>query len=272
MAKVLSFLSWNLENFNNDNTRVNRVVDAIAAKNPDLFGIYEVKGAQVFAAMVSKMPGYTFTITESESVPEILIGVKSGLTGFVTQRDELNSKVPSLRPGALATITKNGKNYPFLFLHLKSFTAPRDWGLRDDMFQHVASLKRTLDKLPPAGEKANFVALGDLNTMGVSPAYNNVTDFDGAQELAFVENRMSAAVNGMRLLSKTHNETWWNGKDNWQTSDLDHVFAADHLNFRSFSGADIEVSGWVNKTTDNAKRGWIDKFSDHAMLYGEIHD
>ena len=98
MAKVLSFLSWNLENFNNDSTRVNRVVNAIATKNPDVFGIYEVKGAQVFTAMVNKMPGYTFTITESESVPEILIGVRSGLTGFVTQRDEFNSKVPSLRP------------------------------------------------------------------------------------------------------------------------------------------------------------------------------
>ena len=87
MAKVLSFLSWNLENFHNDATRVNTAVDAIAAKNPDVFGIYEVKGAAVFAAMVSKMPGYTFTITESGSVPEILIGVRSyGHTRLQTQK------------------------------------------------------------------------------------------------------------------------------------------------------------------------------------------
>lgn len=217
------------------------------------------------------MPGYTFTITESDSVPEILIGVRNGISAFVTQRDELNAKVPSLRPGALATITKDYVNYPLLFLHLKSFADPRDWGLRDDMFQHVASLKRTLDKLPPAGQKANFIALGDLNTMGVKPAYNNVTDFDGPTELGFVDNRMSAAVNGMRLLPKTHNETWWNGKDSWNPSNLDHVFAADHLNFRSFGGAEVEVSGWVDKTTKAAKKSWIDKFSDHSMLYGEIH-
>jgi endonuclease/exonuclease/phosphatase family metal-dependent hydrolase len=273
MAKILSFLSWNLENFHNDASRVNRVVDAISAKNPDVFGIYEVKGAQVFSAMVNKMPGYTFTITESESVPEILIGIKSTLTAFVTQKNELNSKVPSLRPGALATITKNGQHYPFLFLHLKSFSAPRDWGLRDDMFSNVASLKRTLDRFPPSNQKANFIALGDLNTMGVKPAYNNVTDFDGPQELTFVENRMSSAANGMRLLPKTHTETWWNGKDNWDPSNLDHVFAADHLNFKDFgSGAQIEVSGWVDKTTANAKKNWIDKFSDHSMLYGEIHN
>jgi len=261
------------KNFHNDQSRVNNVVDQIALKDPDVFGMYEVKGAAVFQAMVTKMPGYTFTVTESPGVPELLVGIKGGLTGFVTQKDELQSKVPSLRPGALATITKNGVNYPLLFLHLKSFADPRDWGLRDDMFQNVASLKRTLDKLPPAGQKANFIAVGDLNTMGVMPAYNNVTDFDGTQELAFVEGRMSAAVNGMRLLTKTHTETWWNGKDSWSPSNPDHVFAADHLTFKGFSGdAEVEVSGWVNKGTAASKRSWINKFSDHSILYGEIHN
>ncbi|MHC4109320.1 MAG: hypothetical protein ACYSTY_14685, partial [Planctomycetota bacterium] len=115
----------------------------IAAKNPDVFGLYEVKGAAVFNAMMAKMPGYAFSITESPGVPEILVGVRNNLTSFVTQRDELQSKVPTLRPGALATININAVNYSFLFLHLKSFPEPRDWGLRDDMFQHVASLKRS---------------------------------------------------------------------------------------------------------------------------------
>lgn len=127
MARILSFLSWNVEHFHNDPTRVARVVSAIAAKAPDVFAIYEVKG--------------------------------------------------------------------------------------------------------------------------------------------------SAAVNGMRRLPKTHAETWWNGKDNWAPSSLDHVFAADHLNFRSFAGgAEIEVSGWVEETTPAAKKDWIENFSDHAMLYGKIVD
>lgn len=63
MAKILSFLSWNVENFHNQTSRVNRVVDKVANKNPDVFALYEVKGGQVFQAMVSKMPGYTFAVT-----------------------------------------------------------------------------------------------------------------------------------------------------------------------------------------------------------------
>ena len=40
---------------------------------------------------------------------------------------------------------------------------------------------------------------------------------------------------------------------------------------KNFGGAEIEVAGWVNKTTDSAKKNWISKFSDHSLLYGEIH-
>jgi exonuclease III len=273
MAKVLSFLSWNVENFHNEPGRINRVVDLIAEKSPDIFAIYEVKGSAVFNAMVTKMPRYTFSITESPGVPEILVGVRNNLTAFVTQKDELQSKVPSLRPGALATVNIDQVNYSFLFLHLKSFPQPRDWGLRDDMFQHVAHLKRALDKQMPSGQKSNFVALGDLNTMGLKAAYNKKSDMTGTEELAFVDKRMTAAVNGMRRLPKTCEDTWWNGKDNQDPSSLDHVFASEHLAFRSFSdGAEVEVSGWVNQPTVRQKRDWINKFSDHSLMYCEIHD
>ena len=271
MAKILSFLSWNVEHFHNDPTRITRVVDEIAAKNPDVFAIYEVKGSAVFAAMRQKLPNYSINITESQSPVEILVGVRNTLWSFVTQRDELQSKVPTLRPGALATIDKGGDIYSFLFLHLKSFAGPRDWGLRDDMFQHVCSLKRTIERALPGNAKANFVALGDVNTMGMSAAYNNDLDIDGSKELEYIDKRMTANVNGMRRLPKTHDATWWNGSDNWNPSSLDHVFAADHLNFRKFTGnAEIEVSGWVNKTTTTAKKNWISKYSDHSILYGEI--
>lgn len=273
MAKILSFLSWNVENFHNDPTRVNDVVDKLAFKDPDVFGIYEVKGAAVFQAMTTKMPNYACFITQSPGVPEILVGVKNSLTAFVTQRDELQAKVPTLRPGALATVTINSVNYSFLFLHLKSFPDPRDWGLRDDMFQHVASLKRALDKGLPAGQKANFVALGDVNTMGMKAAYNEELDIDGAKELEFVDNRMTANINGIRRLPKTHNNTWWNKKASPGPSSLDHVFASKHMKFKKFNAAaEVEVSGWVDEPNDAEKKKWIDKFSDHSLLYGEIHD
>ena len=273
MAKILSFLSWNVENFHNDSTRVNRVVDVVAKKNPDVFSMYEVKGSAVFNAMVTKMPAYTFSITESPGVPEILVGVRNNLTAFVTQKDELQSKVPTLRPGALATIRVGQENFSFLFLHLKSFPQPRDWGLRDDMLQHVASLKRSLDGLVPAGKKSNFVALGDVNTMGLKAAYNNQSDMTGDEELGFIDARMTANVNGMRRLSKTHHDTWWNGKDNQNPSALDHIHASQHMVFKTFSGnAEVEVSGWVDEPTTAKKKQWINKFSDHSILFGEIHD
>ncbi|MEL7490507.1 MAG: endonuclease/exonuclease/phosphatase family protein [Pseudomonadota bacterium] len=273
MAKILSFLSWNVENFSNKRARVDRVVDQIANENPDVFALYEVKGAAVFSAMVEKMPNYHFTITETanSALPEILVGVRNSLTSFVTQRDELQSKVPTLRPGALATITKEGQNYSFLFLHLKSFDGPRDWGLRDDMFAHVSSLKRKIDKITPNNRKANFVALGDINTMGMDPSYNDKINLDGAQELAFVDKRMGAKINGMRRLEKTHAQTWWNGKDNWEPSSLDHVYAAEHLTFKKFGAAEVAVKGWVEETTASKKKAWIEKFSDHCLLYGELH-
>ena len=39
MPKLISFLSWNVENFHTDSSRVDDVVDLIASKNPDVFGI-----------------------------------------------------------------------------------------------------------------------------------------------------------------------------------------------------------------------------------------
>ena len=164
-----------------------------------------------------------------------------------------------------------GASYSFLFLHLKSFPAPRDWGLRDDMFAHVASLKRKIDKAVPGGD-ANFIALGDINTMGLKAAYNDASDLTGAEELAFVDNRMDAYHTRMRRLSKTHHETWWNGKESWASSALDHVYAAKHLNFAVFNGSEIRVTGWVNEPTIAKKKDWIERFSDHSLLYGEIHD
>lgn len=271
MASILSFLAWNVENFHNDPTRVDRVVDLIAQHDPDIFGLFEVKGAAVFRALTTKMPGYSFFITESPGVPEILVGTRNTISAFVTQKDELQSKVPTLRPGALATVQVNGETYSLLFLHLKSFANPRDWGLRDDMFSHVASLKRAIDRAVDE-DYANFVAIGDINTMGLSAAYNNVTDMSGADELSFVDKRMAANHTKLRRLTKTHHETWWNGKDNWAPSSLDHVYASDHLAFKAFEAAEIKVTGWVDEQTVSARKNWINTFSDHCVLYGEIED
>ena len=64
MAKVFSVASWNVEHFKKDPTRVDKVIDLVNAQNPEVFGLYEVEGANVFTSLVGKMPDYTFQITE----------------------------------------------------------------------------------------------------------------------------------------------------------------------------------------------------------------
>lgn len=271
MSKNIKFLTWNVENFHADEVRVPRVVKYVADQKPDIFALSEVKGRQVFRSMVNMMPKYHITITESLSVPEILVGVRSNITSFVMQRNELKSKVPTLRPGALATLKLGGKLLSFLFLHLKSFDEPRSWGLRDDMFGHITSLKRTLDREMTSGQKANYIVLGDLNTMGMAAKYNDQLDIDGAEELGFIDKRMEHSNNGMRRLTKSHDMTWWNGKDNWKPSDLDHVYSADHLSFKtSASDAEVTVAGWVEKEGLTAQKKWIDEMSDHCALIGQV--
>ena len=273
MAKILSFASWNVEHFHGNPDRVNRVVSLLSSKAPDIFAIYEVIGRRVFNSLMDNMSSYNFFLTENtrDNDMEILIGYKRSLSVFVTKREEFRSKVPTLRPGALAAVRKGGNDYGFLFLHAKSFPDPRSWGLRDDMFKHAASLKRKLDKNAGPGKNAKFVCLGDLNTMGLNAPYNNISDLTADKELEFLAKRMEAV--DMRMLKKTHSLSWWNGKDNYAPgSKLDHVFADAGLKFKKFDGgAEVEVIGWPQNSTVSQQKKWIDRYSDHAMIYGEIH-
>jgi hypothetical protein len=79
MPKLFSVLSWNIEHFKDDPTptRVNKVVDFVKLQNPDVFGIFEVEGKTIFDALVSRMPDFTFQITEGEETQEILVGVNA---------------------------------------------------------------------------------------------------------------------------------------------------------------------------------------------------
>jgi exonuclease III len=273
MTQTLSFASWNVEHFRGRPERAARALAVVGALDPDLFAILEVEGRAAFQFFMDQMPGHQFSITENpHSGMEILIGARRSLQVFVTQREQFKSGVPTLRPGALVTVRLTGqRQVSFLFLHAKSFTAPRDWGLRDDMFKHAASLKRTLDKVAAAGARADFVCLGDLNTMGLNAPFNDKSDLDADQEIASLVRRFQRA--GMRQLAKTHPFSWWNGKEKYRPgSQLDHAFAAAHLRFRKFGqgDAEIRVVGWPELEGDPAKRQWIEDHSDHGLLFGEL--
>jgi hypothetical protein len=275
MAKVFSVASWNVEHFKNDVSRVNRVVDFLAAQNPEVFGLYEVEGATVFDAMMSKMSDYTFQITEGPQTQEILVGIRRNLSAFITQRIEFKSGTTHMRPGQLVTVKKNGQTYALLFLHLASGTDPRGMGLRDAMLERAFDFRKALDKSSGGPGKAHYIFLGDLNTMGMEYPFDR--SIDATIELKKWDKYASRKSISMRRLIKTHDASWNNGSgSSIPPSNLDHVYSSTNLQFKSFMNAgvtaNVSVRGWVDESTDAKKDSWINKYSDHSLLYFEIHD
>ncbi|HYJ16754.1 MAG TPA: endonuclease/exonuclease/phosphatase family protein [Candidatus Limnocylindria bacterium] len=277
MAKVFSIASWNVEHFKDDLTRVGKVIDLVKAQNPDVFGLYEVEGARVFNALVDKMPNYTFQITEGLQTQEILVGVSKQLTAFITQKTEFRSGTTHMRPGQLVTIVTNGKNYALLFLHLSSGTDPRGMGLRDDMLERAFEFRKILDSAEGGPGKARYLFLGDFNTMGMKYPFDRSILAD--VELKKWDNYAARPTIAMRRLKKSHDATFFNGStSSFPPSNLDNVYASKNLRFKTFSHAttgtpvEVDVRGWVNEPTDAKKDEWIGMFSDHSLLYFEIHD
>jgi hypothetical protein len=267
MVKAFSLVSWNVEHFKNVNSRVENVAAFLTAQDPDVFALYEVEGSEVFETLSHDMPGFTCHITEGPQAQEILVGVKANITAFFTQKVEFKGGDSLLRPGALLTVTIDGAHYPILFLHTKSGNDPKGLGLRDDMLVRACDFRKVLNKADPHGT-ANYIFLGDLNTMGMEYAYVRERDISVAAELTKLERKADASK--MRLLTKTHSYTWSNGSGSAvPDSNLDHVIAAKHLQFKAFDGAQVAVRGWAQAATPAAKDEWINKYSDHCLLYLE---
>ena len=273
MTKAFSVVSWNVKHFKRKPERVETVVQLLKDQNPDVFALYEVTGAEVFRALTEKFPGYTFQITEGPETQEILVGIRRTLTAFLTQRVSFKAGATAMRPGLLATITKDGVNYSLLFLHLASSTKPRGMGLRDEMLHRALKFRHTLDKPYGGRHTANYVFLGDLNIMGMDYPYDK--DIEANTELRKWSSRASRYY-GMRLLDKTNDKTWNGGsKSSYSPANLDHVFAAKHLDFKLFKKSadqkvEIDVRGWVDKTTIEEQDAWINDHSDHSLLYFEL--
>ena len=296
----LKILTWNIEHFNGTGgkdsqtrqkrlNRLNRVVDLIKTEKPDVFGISEVSSGFVYEKMVAALPTHTFHITTGRQSQEILIGVRDGLGSFFTQKDEFKRNNIYLRPGALLTVHANNVHVPILFVHLKSMPSPEGFGLRDAMFDQIYSLKRALDKAAvrlsgKASSKANFVVLGDYNTMGFD-YYHRANDIPKEREIEVLTSKMKTRK--MRKATTSHPHTYFNGSNSsYPPSELDHVFVAQHMKLKEsagveveeggwfdnlgsrvgISGVEVEVGGWAKMDTDSEKDDWIEKFSDHAPL------
>ena len=267
----LSVLSWNVEHFTGDKQgsrrdRLARVCDHIGAEDPDIFAIMEVESGRVFESFVTRLPNYVFAITEGPQTQEILVGVKSGITAFMTQKNEFKRNNPGLRPGALVTVTTpGGRHLPILFNHLTSMPSPEGFGLRDAMVEKAFGLKKSIDKASASlGQDSRMILVGDLNTMGMT-LKDSDDDIDATAEIERYRRRF--ARYGMELKSKTHPVTFNNGSgSSYDPADLDHVFATPNLTFSDQNGAAVRVGGWAEQSTLAAQDDWIDRFSDHAPL------
>ena len=275
MAKAFSVLSWNVKHFGATNKKKNKpkkpvkpIIQLIAAQDAAVVAIYEVVGSVAFDAIITEMPGYQFHITEGPQSQEILVGVKKKHTSFFTQKVEFKAGQHTLRPGALLTLHIADEKYPLLFLHLKSMTVPKGFGLRDDMTDRALKFRKKLDKIAGGPGKAHHIFMGDLNTMGMNLTYSP-KDVFAQEEIDRLKTR--ASKKSMTVLDKAHELTYWPGStSSYNPGNLDHVVAADHVQFKSFGGKPVDVRGWPEKNTDAQKDAWAKKYSDHAMLYFEV--
>ena len=127
--------------------------------------------------------------------------------------------------------------------------------------------KRVLDEQAGGAGKANYIFLGDFNTMGMKYPYNQTVEVK--RELKKLDRDAEKA--GMRRLAKTSEATWWNGPGSrFPKADLDHVVAAEHLRFTPFADARVEVRGWPALATEQEQADWSRDFSVHGLLFCEV--
>jgi len=264
-----SFAVWNVEKFNYLPQRVRAVGQLIKNHDPDVFGILEFLAKEAARKLVRSddFQPYDFAFTDSNQGIEILVGWRRGKFDqtLYTQRRELQAGNARLRPGGLISILEKNTDVftNLLFLHTDSGKDAEAYKNRQIMFGKIWSMKRTLEKLPEQKGQARLIAMGDLNTMGKK---NGPSGAKEAEELG-----TQAIKNGMRILQKTHDNTW--SSDGKKMSNLDHVIASDDVQFRTLQAgpppAQVLVDGWVNRAGE-ARTNFVKNISDHCLLFAEV--
>lgn len=111
--------------------------------------------------------------------------------------------------------------------------------------------------------------MGDLNTMGMIYKYVSTGSISYDEEMKKLE--AEAKRKKLRILPKNQPNTWSNGSTSpTPDSNLDHVIAAEHLKFKKFKNADVDVRGWPQAANAKEKDEWIKRYSDHGLLYFEV--
>ena len=275
-----SFMSWNVRHFKGTPSRLNDVESLVRDFNPDVVGFIEYQGKRAIRELiVERFPDYDFAVTDSTQNLEVVVAFRRNKFDQVvwTQKREFNNARRSLRPGALISLRLGQEFYNLLYLHSDSGVDDEDYRNRQDILKKVWKLRKALEKRNPSG-LANFIVLGDLNTMGKKPTIS------GNAEL----NRLvrDAGKAGMSLLEKDRMTTWsqWRkGRgsnrrklrvselNDLYESNLDHVIAESHLDFVAHgdAGEPVHVEGW-HQTSGTAKTRFLWDISDHCALFAEV--
>lgn len=244
---------------------------------PDVFALFEVEGKEIYHAFMSAFPQYRFHLTEGKQTQEIFVGVHQRLQTFTTQRMEFKTQRDYQRPGLLLSVRIRQVDYPILFLHVRSGSGTEDFGLRDAALEHAFNLKKALDRA--SGGPANFIFLGDLNTMGIDDPvpYSKRLDLSPEEEIARIGHW--ATKRGMKLLPKEEvtidgnpqEVTWYNGSSYYKPTNLDHVIASEQMDIRGEGTRNslVSVFGWP-RLPESDWPDWLSNYSDHAMLYFEV--
>ena len=268
MGKAFSVASWNVKHFKSTQARVDRILSFLKKQDPDVFALYELYGKDVFTEIVKQFPGYTFHITEGKSAQQILLGLRSSVDAFITQKLEFTSGTTHVSPGLLATIVHEGSVYPMLFMNIDSEPTTQGIGFRYEMMQRAFKYRGKLDKLAweQGDAKVNYIFLGDMEIMGMNHPFDR--GINAETELRKWDEEECKNYN-MRRLAKSHELTYksCNGK---QEGNYDHVYAAEHLEFTKFGTAEVDVRGWISESEDKQKE-WREKYSPHSLMYFEVH-
>lgn len=267
MGKSFSVASWNVKHFKSTQARADRALSFLKKQDPDIFALYELYGKDVFTELLKQFPGYSFQITEGKRSQEILLGVRSSLDTFTTQKLEFTSGSSTVCPGLLTTVIHNGSVYPMLFMNIDSSPNAQGLGQRYEMMQRAFKYRERLDKLAweQGDAKVNYIFLGDFEIMGMKESYES--KIDPETELSKWDQDECEKYN-MRRLTKSHGITY-RSCDGSVHGDYDHVYAAEHLKFNKFGDAEVDVRGWVTEPEDKQKE-WREKYSVHSLLYFEV--
>lgn len=259
-------LFWNIEDFAGGAKRTRDVVDHIRQTDPDIIGICEVRNKDALREMIrDDFSDFDFAITDGQQEVELAVGWRRGMFehAIFTQRREFKASNPDLRPGALLTVRDGGAPFHLLFLHADSGRKLTDYANRQEVFDHVWSLKAALDRIE--GDDARLIVMGDLNTMG-HDAKGKTKALHGMDEIREVDRR--ANKKGMNLLNKSHTDTFLqvnDGKIKF-AANLDHVLISHSVSLGKIGNARVLVRGWVDGSTDFDKTDFVDHVSDHCSV------